>query len=229
MATARPLRLAHRGDWRRAPENTIAAFLAALEVPACDGLEFDVRATADGVPVLNHDATLQRVHGRPDRVDALTGAACGDLGIPTLEEALAAIGPKPFLDVELKADPGRAAVEVLAAGRGPGLERAVVSSFDREPLEAVARLAPAWRRWLNSHVLDRAVVANAVALGCAGVAIEWQALDRGTVALAQAAGLEVASWTVRRRPTFDRLARLGVVAVCVEAAALDGPRPEASP
>ena len=42
----RTLRLAHRGDWRRAPENTLAAFLAALAVPGCDGLEFDVRAVA---------------------------------------------------------------------------------------------------------------------------------------------------------------------------------------
>ncbi|MEA2611891.1 MAG: Glycerophosphoryl diester phosphodiesterase family, partial [Chloroflexota bacterium] len=35
----RTLRLAHRGDWRRAPENTIAALLAALDVQGCDGLE----------------------------------------------------------------------------------------------------------------------------------------------------------------------------------------------
>jgi glycerophosphoryl diester phosphodiesterase len=54
------------------------------------------------------------------------------------------------------------------------------------------------------------------------VAIQWRALDATSVSRAQAAGLEVASYTVRRRATFDRLARLGVVAVCVEAAALDG-------
>jgi glycerophosphoryl diester phosphodiesterase len=196
--------------------------LAALGVPACDGLELDVRASADGVPVLYHDATLQRVHDRPERVDALTADALGDLGVPTLADVLIAVGPRPFLDVELKGDPGRAAVEVLAAGRGPGLERAVVSSFDRDPLETVARLAPGWRRWLNSHTLDTAVVTAALDLGCAGVAVQWRALDRGTVALAHAAGLEVASWTIRRRPTFERLARLGLVAMCVEAAALDG-------
>ena len=42
------------------------------------------------------------------------------------------------------------------------------------------------------------------------------------VALAAAAGLDVAAWTVRRRATFDRLAGLGIAAVCVEASALDG-------
>jgi glycerophosphoryl diester phosphodiesterase len=56
--TGKTLRLAHRGDWRRAPENTLEAFRAALAIPACDGLEFDVRAAADGVPVVCHDETL---------------------------------------------------------------------------------------------------------------------------------------------------------------------------
>ena len=50
------------------------------------------------------------------------------------------------------------------------------------------------------------------------------AITPASMARARAAGLEVAGWTVRRAPTFDRLGRLGVVACCVEAAAL-GPRP----
>ena len=217
-----PLRLAHRGDARRAQENSLAAFTAALANPACDGLEFDVRASADGVPVVNHDATLERVHGRPERIDAMTAAALDALGIPTLADVLATAGPRPFLDVELKGDPGPAAIEALAAGRGPTLERAVVSSFDAQALERVARLRPAWPRWLNSHALDASTVGDARALGCRGVAVDWRALDPRSVGLARAAGLDVASYTVRRRATFERLAGLGVVAVCVEAAALDG-------
>jgi glycerophosphoryl diester phosphodiesterase len=218
---AAPLRLAHRGDWRAGGENSIAALLAALERPECDGLEFDVRLSADGVPVVIHDETLERVHGRPERVDTLTALALEDVGVPALADALLAIGRRPFLDVELKVDAGRAAVEVLAAGRGPGLERAVVSSFDRGTLEGIARLAPTWRRWLNSHRLDAATIADAVSLGCSGVSVEWRSLDRVSVRLASAAGLEVVSWTVRRRPTFDRLAALGVVAMCVEGSLLD--------
>src|SRR5258706_10746745 len=120
------LRLAHRGDWRRAPENTIAAFLAALAVPGCDGLEFDVRAAADGVPVVIHDETLARVQGVAARVDQLTAEGLERHGVPTLEAVLAAVPRRAFLDVELKGDPGRGAVDVLPAGRGPRLERAGV-------------------------------------------------------------------------------------------------------
>jgi glycerophosphoryl diester phosphodiesterase len=218
----RTLRLAHRGDLRRAPENTLAAFAAALAVPACDGLEFDVRASADGVPVICHDETLGRVFGRPERVDSLTARVLGEIGVPTLADLLAAVGRGPFLDVELKVDVGPVVVEVLAAGRGPGLTRAVVSSFHADALERVAHLAPRWPLWLNSPALGAETVAHAVALGCRGVSVEWRAIDPRSMALAQAAGLDVASWTVRRRPTFDRLARLGVVAVCVEGRALEG-------
>jgi len=216
------MRLAHRGDGRRATENTIPALLAALDVPACDGLEFDVRLSADGVPVLSHDADLARVFGRRERVEQLTADELGDIGVPTLAAVLAAVGRRPFLDIELKLDTGRIGVEVIAAGRGPALERAVVSSFHPYALEPVARLAPAWGRWLNSHTLAPGVIETAKALGCTGVAVQWRALDERSVALVLAAGLEVIAWTVRRRPTFDRLARIGVGVMCVEAAALDG-------
>ncbi|MDH4143174.1 MAG: glycerophosphodiester phosphodiesterase family protein, partial [Chloroflexota bacterium] len=83
-STYRPLRLAHRGDWRRAPENTIEALQAAFDVAACDGVEIDVQLSADGVPILLHDDTLQRVQGRPERPAELSAAVLGDLGVPTL-------------------------------------------------------------------------------------------------------------------------------------------------
>lgn len=219
---AHPLRLAHRGDWRRGPENTLAAFRAALAVPACDGLEFDVRVSADGVPIVLHDETLGRVQGRPERADALTASELERAGVPTLAAALDAVTGDAFLDVELKGAHGRAVVEVLAAGRGPSFPNAVVSSFETDTLDRIGRLVPAWPRWLNTEDLSAETVATAQDLGCRGIAAEWRVIDRGSAARVRAAGLDLAAWTVRRRPTFDRLAGLGVIAVCVEAAALDG-------
>lgn len=216
------LRLAHRGDWRRAPENTLAAMQAALAVPGCDGLEFDVRISADGVPVLLHDQTLARIQGRPERVDALDAAALGDLGVPTLADVLAAVPRGAFLDVELKGRHDRAVVEVLAAGRGADLRHAVVSSFEPETLERIGGLAPTWPRWLNADDLAPGTIEQALELGCRGIAAEWRAIDAAAMARARAADLEIAAWTIRRRPTVVRLERLGVVAVVVEASALDG-------
>lgn len=216
------LRLAHRGDWRGAPENTIAAFRAALARARCDGLEFDVRCSRDGVPVVIHDEALARVQGRPERVDSLTAQALEDVGVPGLADALAAVPRRAFLDIELKVDAGPAAVEILAAARGPDLHNAVISSFDRRALEHVARLAPGWPRWLNTARLDAAALDAARDLGCRGISAEWHAIDARSAAAARGAGLDVAAWTVRRRPTVERLERLGVVAVCVEGSPLDG-------
>jgi len=196
--------------------------LAALAIPACDGLEFDVQTSADGIPILLHDDTLERVQGRPERPDQMTAAALDELGVPSLADVLAAVPRRAFLDVELKGDAGRAVVEVLAAARGPDLRDAVISSFEAETLERVAGLVPGWPRWLNAEDLSAATIAAAVELGCRGISVEWRSIDAGSARRVRAAGLELAAWTVRRRPTFDRLERLGVMAVCVEAAALDG-------
>ena len=117
MSGGRPLRLAHRGDWRVAPENTLAAFRAAMRVPGCDGVEFDVRISRDGVPVLLHDATLSRVQHRRERVDRLTAAELGETGIPRLDAVLAALRGA-WLDVELKGnDHGDATADALRSAR----------------------------------------------------------------------------------------------------------------
>ena len=218
----RALRLAHRGDWRHAPENTLPAFRAALAVPGCDGIELDVRSARGGVPVCYHDDTLTRLHGIDRRVADTTLEELEELGVPSLADVLVAIPRRAFLNVELKDDPGRAAFEVLVAGRGPGLERAIISSFQPATLRRIGGLAPTWPRWLNAWDSSPATMATAAELGCRGVSIEWHALDPAAVARARSAGLEVIGWTVRRRPTYRRLERLGVSAMCVEGAALDG-------
>lgn len=216
------LRLAHRGDWRRAPENSLAALSAALAVPGCDGVEFDVRLSSDGVPVLMHDETLQRVQGRPARVDEVSATALADLGIPSLADALLAIPHRAAINVDLKGLHDRTVVEILASGRGPGLVKAVVSSFEPVTLERVAGLAPAWPRWLNAWNLSADTIRLAADLECQAISVDFHVIDAASVAAVHAAGLDVAGWTVRRRSTYGRLQRLGVVAACVEAAALDG-------
>jgi glycerophosphoryl diester phosphodiesterase len=216
------LRLAHRGDWRHAPENTIPALTAALAVPGCDGVEFDVRISADGVPVLAHDETLERVFGRSDRVDRRTARELEEAGIPSLADALAAVPHRFAIDVDLKGLHDRAVVEVLASGRGPGLVNGVVSSFVPETIERIGGLAPAWPRWLNAYVMSPEKIRQAAELGCQAISVDFHEIDAGSLAAARAAGLEVAAWTVRRRTTYGRLQRAGVIAACVEAAALDG-------
>jgi glycerophosphoryl diester phosphodiesterase len=78
--------LSHRGYHTQAPENTLAAFAAAIAL-GVDGIETDIRLSRDNVPILFHDR--QTPDGRP--VSALTQAKLSDsVGyvVPTLEDAL---------------------------------------------------------------------------------------------------------------------------------------------
>ncbi len=216
------LRLAHRGDHRHEAENSLEAILAALEVPGCDGVEFDVRAARDGTPVIVHDTTLARVQGRPEAVGELDPDELETLGVPRLSAVLTAIPRSAFLDIELKEPFGRTLVEILAAGRGPELHGAVISSHEVGALARIRGLVPGWPRWLNVPSLSAVAIATALDLGCRGVAVERAGIDGPRCAAAQAAGLEVAAWTVTDRADYLRLVGLGVVAICVEGDALTG-------
>jgi glycerophosphoryl diester phosphodiesterase len=191
-------------------------------VSGCDGVEFDVRLARDGVPVLLHDATLTRVQHVGLGVDRLDASELAGHAIPRLDVVLAAL-PRAWMDIELKGDDhGEATADVLRAARGEEPANAVISSFESATLLAMRDRLPGWTRWLNAEDLSPATLSLAAGLGCSGVSVLWGAITPAACRRATHAGLEVAAWTVRRRATFDRLGRLGVVACCVEAAALDG-------
>jgi glycerophosphoryl diester phosphodiesterase len=217
---ARPLRLAHRGDWRRAPENSLAAFVAATAIRGCHGIELDVRLASDGVPVVIHDASLDRVQGVARRVAELTAAELRRLGIPTLAGVLAILPSRVFLDIELKEDAGRSIVPLIEAARGAPPIDTVVSSFGPVTIATVRSLRPSWLCWLNTTTLGPGAVGLARELGCTAVAAEWHAIDAASVRRARDVGVDVVAWTVRRRSTFDRLARLGLLAIVAEGPAL---------
>ena len=101
---------AHRGLWsgRKTPENTMAAFDAAAQYGL--GMEFDIRPDLDGNLVVFHDDTLDRLAGRPDRVEDLTSDDLQDImiagihGLPTFERLLASWPHKLPLLTEMKLD-----------------------------------------------------------------------------------------------------------------------------
>ena len=71
VAMNRPLIIGHRGASAVAPENTMAAFREAIATGS-DGIEFDVRLSRDGVPVIIHDNNLRRTSGLAHRIADLT-------------------------------------------------------------------------------------------------------------------------------------------------------------
>jgi glycerophosphoryl diester phosphodiesterase len=116
---ARPIRFAHRGGGARAPENTLAALAESIR-QGVDVLEFDIRASSDGVPVLMHDETVDRttdgrgpVASMPlselERLDAGSWFDPRFRGerIPRLEEVLALADGRCGVNIEFKIGKGR--------------------------------------------------------------------------------------------------------------------------
>ncbi|MFH1983455.1 MAG: glycerophosphodiester phosphodiesterase family protein [Pseudomonadota bacterium] len=162
-----PMIIAHRGARTEAPENTAAAFDAALKYPI-DGIEFDVQLSADNVPVIFHDDTLRRMTGSRRRLGscALSELRALDFGgwfsprfagepILTLEEMLQRYAGVTDLYLEIKSSPrdrsagriGALTRETLACVkrhfRRLSARRFHLLSFDAQALRLAHDLMPA--------------------------------------------------------------------------------------
>ena len=156
-----PLVVAHRGASAELPENTLLSFQGALDAGA-DVVETDVRLTADGVPVVMHDAEVSRSTDGNGFVFEMTLAevkrldASGGRGeradVPTLAEVLELVSGRAGINLEIKNIPGEPSYdspkEAVVEAALTELERSgfagsvLVSSFNWLTIERSRELAP---------------------------------------------------------------------------------------
>jgi glycerophosphoryl diester phosphodiesterase len=215
-----------------APENTAASFREA-KARGCAWVEFDVRLTRDGVPVLIHDAALNRTTNGKGRVAAHDYATLAELNaglwfgpdfegerILTLARAIALLGELGLgANIELKPvrrhQPTMAkAVAGVLAARWPGhLPPPLLSSFDRKVLAALAALDVPWPRGYIAKALPRRWRANARRLGCRSIHCAHQRLKPAQARAVKAAGFVLAAYTVNDPARAATLFDWGVDAV----------------
>jgi glycerophosphoryl diester phosphodiesterase len=231
--------VAHRGFAREAPENTLAAVSHAADAGA-NAVEVDVRAAADGTPVVAHDATVDRVTGASGPVSAFDPGALASMtvlgsgeGVPTLAAVLARANDRGLaVNVEVK-EPGIAAAVVDAVHESALPATAVwASSFDPDALRRIADAnettdGPA----VDTAVLAASVrdqpVATAVDCDCVAVHPQYRATIAGDlVERAHAAGLDVFAWTLDSPWVAAVVANAGVDGLIADVALEDcaGPR-----
>ena len=182
-AATRPLIVAHRGAWDQAPQNSLAAVRRAAAL-GCDGIEIDVRRTADGHMVVVHDARLGwRSVGRLEHREVQARMEAGQA--PLLRDVLDAAAGRLLVDVELKED-GYVpeTIEVVAGRLAP--DAFVVTSFAPGVLAQVKHHRPQTRTGLligprGAREVERRVraaaadfVAPHVSMVRAGI-LEWAA------------------------------------------------------
>lgn len=225
LDTPAPLAFAHRGGAAAGDENTAAAFERAVTL-GFRYVETDVHATADGVAVVFHDATLERLTGRPGRIadlrltDLATVRIGGAATIPTLAEVLDA-WPQIRFNIDVKADTGvTPAVEAIR--KAAATDRVLLASFSDARLARLRHLAgPSVATSVGTRTVARLRLASLtgrrVNLPATAAAIQVPPahgriplVDRRFVALAHRLGRQVHVWTIDTPAEMTRLLDLGV-------------------
>jgi len=213
---------AHRGGSALAPENTMEAFDRGMACGA-DGLVLDVHLSRDGVVVVHHDWTLDRMSSLRGPTADRTADELRRVGVPTLADVLAR-HREPRVIIELKVNSealARAAVDVV---RGAGaVDRVCFASFGWRVIRAVRAIEPrvatsaareesrwalyrSWCRWPVTRVAYGGYQVPELAGRTRVVSPRF-------VQDAHAAGLGVQVWTVDTEDAARRLLGWGVDAL----------------
>lgn len=210
---------AHRGYSAVLPENTLAAFQGALDLGVY-GVELDVHASADGIPVVIHDEDLERTTNGSGPVTAKTAAELAELdagngeGVPTFEDVVALVDGRLHIDIEIKGKGcERGLLDVLA--RYPATS-AAISSFDWDILSRVRELDPVVELWVLNNSVTGEAIAAAQKLGATTLAVDHSSVSEESISDAIAEGLRVMAWTVNSQDEANRLRDLGVAALCTD-------------
>ena len=222
---------AHRGASGYAPENTLDAFLLAIEQGA-DGIELDVQLSKDGVPVVIHDETVDRVTGQSGFVKDFTlhelkemvvlrerFAKYRDAHIPTLREVLDAVRPSGIaVNIELKTGIywyPEIEQKVADLVKASGMEDKVIySSFNHYSIQQIKKIVPdAETAYLYSDVIlnveDYAENTGVDGLHPAVYHVKMADFLKEYLD----SGLNVRVWTVNEKEDMEWLIRAGVTAI----------------
>jgi glycerophosphoryl diester phosphodiesterase len=218
-----PLVCAHRGRSGVYPENTMAAYKAAVEVGA-DFMELDVRATADGEIVCIHDATVDRTTDGSGEVAQMAlsevraldaGAWIGDQHagerIPLLAEVLEQIAPRLVVDIEIK-QRGIAQRVAEVIRETDAIRHVTVVSFDEDDLQAAKAAEPSLAcglitSWTEDASMEdaRALVTSALEAGANFISCSHRNLTQGLVRECHLMGLLVMAWTMDEPEDIRRM------------------------
>jgi glycerophosphoryl diester phosphodiesterase len=216
--------IAHRGASHECPENTLSAFVRAVELGA-EGVELDVHLTADLVLVVHHDAVP---HDPPNAglagrdigsmtFEELSRFRVGAESIPTLEAVIRGVNGRAIIYCELKGPQTAAAAVALLKPLGTN---AAVHSFDHRQIAAAHQLAPDVARGVleASYHISPTFSMESVAARDLWMAAEL--IDRDLVDAVHAHGGRLCAWTVDAPDEMQRLARLGIDGLCTNDVAL---------
>lgn len=209
--------IGHRGVPAQSLENTMESFHAALDLGLTE-LEFDIRMSRDGVPVVIHDASLKRTHGLPKRVAHTTAKELSSLGVPTFDELYSLIEEKGVhATIEIKTC-SLPAIAYIA--RQSAKLNLTVSSFDFNWIMRAAQAnSDVSLQWTIGRLgrYQPFVVPELVSSGrVKEAAVDIRYLTREGVGRARALGLDVLAYTVKTPSQAQKAQELEVDGIFVD-------------
>ena len=212
----KPERISHRGAHQTLPENSIPAFLRAIELGA-DAIELDVHATSDGVVIVHHDPAVTAPGVATSRLLDLSASELSrfplahGVQIPTLEAVLNAIGDRAKVYVEIKALDIEPLV-VRCIRESPAA--CAVHAFDHRVVKTVKALFPAVRTGVLEVARHIDPVASLLAAGAEDLWQEASFIDEDLIARAHAVNARVIAWTSDDVDQWETLSGMGVDGIC---------------
>ncbi len=229
-----PLIVAHRGNKSVTPENTLPAFASALH-SGCDGIEMDVVLTADGVPVVIHDETVDGTTNGSGHVGQMTLAEIRQLDagswfspgfagtrIPTFAEFAQLMAEAPGIEILLEFKGHWTAVQASVVFEDVKAyrltDRTMLQSFHPLTIGALHEIAPESKRGALLEIVPDELIASAQELGLYTINPDVNIVlkDPGLVQLIHDAGMKVQTWTANSPDQWARLVGLGVDAIITD-------------
>lgn len=205
------LKVGHRGARGYETENTLTSFQKAIKLGA-NAIELDVRATADGVPVVFHDEDLKRVFGIETALNTCNFKTLQNITngkIPSLQEALAFIGSKVLkIVIELK----EVGIEdsVLDVAKKLNMsKRVIIASFHEEAVRAVRVLDSSIETGLI-YAKHKNPVAAALELKAQYLIALYKLTHTKNIESAHKHGLKIIVWTINTKEEADAFKAKGV-------------------
>ncbi|MCS7461395.1 glycerophosphodiester phosphodiesterase [Paenibacillus doosanensis] len=215
--------IAHRGYPVRYPENTLVSFQAACEL-SYSHLELDVQLSKDGVPVVIHDTSVDRMTDGSGRVQDLTLAELkqltvgGSERIPTLEEALELLNGRLIVDIELKQMgdlyPGLEEAVIQTVKKKGMQEQVFLTSFDHYSLARVRELDDRIDIGLINQGASPAFFPWAREMKCGYMSIYYPYMTEEFIRRCEREHVQLISWTVDKESDMKKLAAYPSLLIC---------------
>jgi glycerophosphoryl diester phosphodiesterase len=213
------IKIGHRGAKGFVSENTLPSFQKAMEI-GVDGIELDVRLTADGELVVIHDEAIDRTTNGNGLVSQFSLKELkafrinSTLEIPTLREVLNIIDKKCFINIELKeyetADKVVALINEFIIYKNWNYSRFLVSSFNWHALQNVRVLNPEIPIGVLTETDLEMAFIFAKFLKAVAIISHYLLINETEVIEIQNAGIKIIAWTVNEKEAIEKMKELKI-------------------